>query len=273
MNRPVQTADPQVSTLSVGHFHEQAGYQVERRHGSASWLAIITVAGRGSFGYRGGRFVSQPGDVCLLQPRVYHSYGILEGDDKWERQWAHFQPRPHWAALLDWPPGGPGFACVRLEGEALQRVCERLEEATRLLWRQDPIDELLAMVALEEVLIRAHREAMRPGVKRDPRIEQAVEYATKHLSEPLGLSDLAAAVSLSPARFGHIFQLEMGISPCAFLERQRLGRALQMLEVSNLSVQEIAGSVGFENPFYFSNRFRRAYNMSPTEYRKRRFGG
>lgn len=271
MQRPVQTTDPQVSTLNVGHYHEGPGYQVERRLGSASWLIIVTVAGRGCFGYRGGRYVSQEGDVCLLQPRIYHSYGIVEGDPLWELQWAHFQPRPHWAPLLEWSPIGPGFSSIRLEGEAFSRVCERLTEANRLLWRQDPIDELLAMTALEEVIIRAHREAMLPGVKRDPRIEQAVEFAAKHLSEPIGLSDLAAAVSLSPSRFGHIFQLEMGISPCAFLERQRLGRALQMLEVSNMSVQEIAAAVGFENPFYFSNRFRRAHNMSPTEYRKRRF--
>jgi AraC family transcriptional regulator of arabinose operon len=269
--REVQTSDPQIATLSVGHYRELPGYQVERVHGSSSWLLILTLQGRGCFGYRGGRYISRAGDLCLLQPRAFHSYGIVEGDEMWELRWAHFQPRPHWANLLDWPPLGPGIARVTLEGEELTRVSDRFDEAYRLTWRNDATDELLAMVALEEILIRAHRVTSRPLLKRDPRIEQAVEFATQHLAEPVGLNELAAAVNLSPSRFGHIFQLEMGISPCAFLERQRLARALQMLEVSNMSVQEIAEKVGFENPFYFSNRFRRRFNMSPSEYRKRRY--
>jgi AraC family transcriptional regulator of arabinose operon len=269
--RPVETYDPQVATLSVGHYRELSGYQVERVHGSSSWLAILTVEGSGCFGYRGGRYASKAGDLCLLQPRVFHSYGILDGEAIWDLRWAHFQPRTHWEPLLDWPALGAGISRVHLEGEEFSRACERLDEAARLMWRQDATDELLAMVALEEILIRAHRQAIQPRVRRDPRIEHAVEFAAKHLAEPLGLNELAAAVSLSPSRFGHIFQSEMGISPCAFLERQRLGRALQMLEVSNVSVQEIATKVGFESPFYFSNRFRRAFGMSPSEYRKRRY--
>ncbi len=256
-----------VATLSVGHYRERAGYKVERIHGSSSWLLILTLEGQGCFGFRGGQYLAQPGDLCLLQPSSFHSYGILEGEEVWELRWAHFQPRPHWLPLLDLPTLGAGISLVHLADEELGRVASCLEEANRLAWRQDQTDELLAMVTLEEVLIRAHRAGSRPGVKRDPRIEMAVEYATKHLSEPLGLNEMAAAVNLSPSRFSHIFQLEMGISPCAFLERQRLALARQLLEISNLSIQEIAAQVGFENPFYFSNRFKRSFRMSPTEYR------
>jgi AraC family transcriptional regulator of arabinose operon len=269
MNRPTQTHDPEISSIELGHFVQHSDYQVDRVHGSASWLIILTLDGQGAFGYRGGEIRSAPGDICLLQPRVYHSYGIAEGAELWELRWAHFQARPHWAPFLDLPTVGPGLSRVHLEDEEFARVVERTAEATRLFWRRNATDELIAMAVLEEVLIRVHRGANLPGLRRDPRVEEAIEFATRRLADPIGLNDMARAVNLSPSRFGHLFLTEMGVSPCAFLERQRLARAAHLLQISTSTIQEISSQVGFENAFYFSNRFRRSFNMSPSEYRKR----
>jgi AraC-like DNA-binding protein len=51
------------------------------------------------------------------------------------------------------------------------------------------------------------------------------------------------------------------------LELIRLGRAATLLERSNLTVTEVAVSVGFRDPLHFSRRFRRAYGVSPRAYR------
>ncbi len=62
------------------------------------------------------------------------------------------------------------------------------------------------------------------------------------------------------------------MTPQRFIETQRLDRAKQLRELTPRSVATVAFDVGFENPFYFSLRFKRYTTMSPTEYRRRRTG-
>lgn len=44
-------------------------------------------------------------------------------------------------------------------------------------------------------------------------------------------------------------------------------RACYLLDISNLSISEVAESLGYEDAFYFSRIFRRLIGISPTQYR------
>jgi AraC family transcriptional regulator of arabinose operon len=55
-----------------------------------------------------------------------------------------------------------------------------------------------------------------------------------------------------------------------YVEARRIERATQLLRVTSLSVKQIAEQVGFESPFYFSLRFKKATGISPSAYRDNR---
>lgn len=57
-----------------------------------------------------------------------------------------------------------------------------------------------------------------------------------------------------------------GLSTTAFIRSQRLKRAIHILRSSDVSVNEIAYSVGFNTPSYFIKCFKEIYNKTPTEY-------
>ena len=60
----------------------------------------------------------------------------------------------------------------------------------------------------------------------------------------------------------------LGVSANAF--KPRLGaRAKQRLERTSDSVQQIALEIGFDDPLYFSRRFKHRVGVSPREYRER----
>ncbi len=52
-----------------------------------------------------------------------------------------------------------------------------------------------------------------------------------------------------------------------YLEQRRLDRAMELLGRTSMSVKDIAGAVGFENPFYFTLRFRKHTGYSPRRFR------
>jgi AraC family transcriptional regulator of arabinose operon len=133
--------------------------------------------------------------------------------------------------------------------------------------------EDIAMNALEETLIwlfRLARTAQRAGI--DARIQKAVHYLAAHPGESFCLARLAALCALSPSRFSHLFSKELGITPQRFSERLRLECAHHLLVQTNLSISDIAADVGFEDPLYFSRRFRYAFGHAPTAARTRTSG-
>jgi AraC family transcriptional regulator of arabinose operon len=126
----------------------------------------------------------------------------------------------------------------------------------------------LALNALEEVILRAH--AAQDGdlhATLDSRIVRAVSHLTEHFREPFHLPALARRCGLSVSRFSHLFRSQLGQTPGQFLERQRLAHAVDLLRRTPLGVAEIADACGFEDPFYFTNRFRRHYGKSPSRFR------
>jgi len=70
------------------------------------------------------------------------------------------------------------------------------------------------------------------------------------------------------ARFQQIFTKIIKSSPSVYLTSVRLEKACYFLLESNMSIAEIAGAVGYNNPLYFSRIFKKYYGVSPSNYKK-----
>jgi len=103
----------------------------------------------------------------------------------------------------------------------------------------------------------------------DQRISKVVELMRGNLYQELSLEALAQAVNLSPSRLHNVFKSETGMSPARYLKTLRLERAKELLEASFLSVKEIRVKVGIGDESHFVRDFRKAYGLSPTQYRAR----
>jgi AraC family transcriptional regulator of arabinose operon len=231
---------------------------------------VCTLGGRGRFGYPGGEIKVTPGDLTLLEPGVLHDYGVEEELHLWETVWAHFYPYPHWSDWLQWPEEAPGLMRLRpSEAQGFDEVTAQLFEAYRRSLGSDRHGKALAMNALEEALILCDRYNPRsPGLRWDRRVQQSVDYLCSHLSKRFSLDEMAASVGLSPSRIAHLFREQTGTTPLQFLEVQRMERARQLLEATSQTIEAVGRDVGYDDPFYFSKRFKAQAGVSPREYRK-----
>jgi AraC family transcriptional regulator of arabinose operon len=266
---PAETATPTVPRVLTGAFAEGPDYATWRSRGTTDWLLVHTIGGRGRFGASDGRpLLVGPGDLVLLRPGVRHDYGTAPGAAGWELQWAHVHPRPDWAPLLDWPETLPGLRHLRLTGEVAQRVQEAWARASALGHGGLAQAELFELNALEAALLWAVTQ--RPGPRLlDPRLIGVLEDVSARLAEPLTVAGLARRAGLSPSRLTHLFTEQLGVPPMRFVERQRLQAARQLLELTSRPVAEVARAVGYDDPLYFSTRFRRHTGWSPTAHRAR----
>ncbi|MGP4007393.1 GlxA family transcriptional regulator [Streptomyces sp. 4N124] len=93
-------------------------------------------------------------------------------------------------------------------------------------------------------------------------------WALEHLDEQLTLAHLAAHARMSLRTFARRFHDEVGLSPGRWLIQQRVARARHLLEASDLSVDQIAGRVGFATGASLRQHLHAAIGVSPQAYRR-----
>jgi AraC family transcriptional activator FtrA len=106
-------------------------------------------------------------------------------------------------------------------------------------------------------------------VHQNQGLARAIDWALAHLDRPFGVKDMARAAALSPRTFVRRFHAELGSTPHRWLTRQRVLAAQRQLEASRLSIEEVAGAVGFGTAQTLRLHFRRIMRTSPTAYRRR----
>jgi AraC family transcriptional regulator, arabinose operon regulatory protein len=231
------------------------------------WVIGLTIAGRSRYATT-PQMHTEPGDVLLVRPGVPQSWTALE--PHWHVAYAVFDARPTWHGYLNYPQVVPGYSLLRLrDPRAIRRVHRGLVRVVRLLASSLPEREEFALCALEEVLLWIHSDQARQSSPFDPRVAQAIEHLTAHLAQPITLDRLAKACHASRSQLAHLFERQVGTPPMRFLEHQRLQRAMQMLRMSNEPIKAIALGVGYDEPKYFSKRFKRYAGVMPREYRAR----
>ena len=100
-----------------------------------------------------------------------------------------------------------------------------------------------------------------------------MELMEANLQRKMSMEELARAVNLSPWRLSHLFKNEIGIPPLRYLKALRMEKARVLVASTFLSIKQIMNTVGMRDESHFTKDFRRAYGLTPTQYRIRFFSG
>ena len=79
---------------------------------------------------------------------------------------------------------------------------------------------------------------------------------------------MAARAGLPERTFKRRFRMATGLTPLDYVHALRIEEAKQMLERSNLPVDGVAEEVGYDDPAFFRQLFRRHVAMTPAAYRR-----
>jgi len=112
------------------------------------------------------------------------------------------------------------------------------------------------------------REAGQPLRGRTDPVAEAVQICRNHFRDPISIKELAARCKLSREHFSRIFKEREGVPPAAYLRKQRLAAAAEMLHLSRLPLKEVALRTGFYSARHLMKAFGRAYGKTPQQYRR-----
>ncbi|MFK3779848.1 helix-turn-helix transcriptional regulator [Agrobacterium sp. NPDC089420] len=98
--------------------------------------------------------------------------------------------------------------------------------------------------------------------------ERFVLLVSQHKRDQWGVDDYARHLSVSRERLGFAVRKATGLSPQAYIHRELLSEARDLLLNSSLQVAEIAFRLGFQDPGYFNRFFTRNEGTSPGRFRR-----
>lgn len=98
-------------------------------------------------------------------------------------------------------------------------------------------------------------------------LRQTIAFIEENLSQPLTLADLASQAMLSEYHFARMFRQSMKMAPHQYVMHRRMEKAVQLVRHTNQTLTEIALTCGFSSASHFSNRFKSAIGITPSQLR------
>ncbi|MEU4351680.1 helix-turn-helix domain-containing protein [Streptomyces sp. NPDC023838] len=133
-----------------------------------------------------------------------------------------------------------------------------------------------ANAVARDMVLPSHREggqaqylaAPVPEDGQDERLSEVLAWARAHLHEPLPVAELARRALMSKRSFARRFTAATGTTPHAWLRGLRLSSAEELLETTDLPVEEIARRVGYGSAAVLREQFVRRRGVPPRSYRR-----
>jgi len=154
------------------------------------------------------------------------------------------------------------------------KVAQLVEEAVAEYQdRQDGYIAYIRCLLIKLLILTMRRIGRVEEPEASDPVRRTAEHLRQHFRDPMTMSQLARELGYSPAWLSRKFSAEMGMGFSEYLQRVRIGQSCSLLARTELTVTEIAASVGYEDQKYFNQIFRKLLNMSPREYRRSQRAG
>lgn len=100
-------------------------------------------------------------------------------------------------------------------------------------------------------------------------LENAIEYVEKNYPDNFKIADLAKECHMSETHFRRVFQEKMNMTPVEYVNFVRVKKACELIDKTDISMEDVAEKVGFITPSTFNRNFRRIIGTSPYQWKKR----
>lgn len=253
------------------HVHP-ADYYFDMQKGRVlhEYQLLYVTQGKGTFRSAAGPsegVTVEKGTMILLRPGELHSY-CPDTSTGWTEYYIGFEGAA-FDRLIDRLGLGKGQQVwpIGLHSELAQLYRRALEVAADNKTAPQPLLTGIVqhMIGLLNYLLRN-----RTGHATDL-LEQSVEKAKiimdERVSGEIDLYDLASELNLSYSWFRKTFKEYTGHSPARYFQLLKLRRAQRLLSGTELSIKEIAYSLGYKSTEHFFSIFKKHTGCTPTAYR------
>ena len=230
------------------------------------YLVHYILSGKGRFSIGGKEYPLEAGYGFLITPDELAFYQADERDP-WTYVWVGFSgtQAAEYIGNIGLSVRQPIFKSEK--SEELYRIVKDMMEHNTFglshdLRRNGQLGVFLSIIADGTKV--AENETDRANIY----VRKAVSFIQSNYCNPIKVTDVADYVCINRSYLYTLFENSMGMSPQQFLTTFRITKATELLQLTELPIESIALSCGYQDPLVFTKAFKQMKKMSPTSYRK-----
>jgi AraC-like DNA-binding protein len=252
---------------SIGFYPKAKDHYTYRKKGLPENFIFYCVDGHGWYELDGQRHEIGPNEFFILPQNVEHAYGA-DQEHPWSIYWIHFggEGLPAFNDTLAVQKHFKPFL-VKNNAQTIA-IFTKIYQALQLGYSIDNL--LFANMCLTHFLTLFIYNSRHYGtVESDTPdcVDGAILYMQQHIDENISLNELSKHYNYSVSRFSNLFRQKTGYAPIDYFLQMKMQKACQELDFTAHSIKYIAFSMGFDDPYYFSKRFKTIIGVSPKKYR------
>lgn len=234
------------------------------------YLVHYVIRGRGHFRTLGRDYAVKEGDSFFIFPGELVSYTSDE-HEPWKYRWVGFKGSR--AEELLSISGISRHKPVAFSGPK-RRMTALFAQMQRLLHAGQASSDMQSGGYMRLILSEYMQGQAEAGVPKEEssmilqQVEQAIRWLTLQYYQEISIEQMAQSLGYHRTHLSKMFKQHTGMSPMNFLLKIRMERAKHLLLQEKLTVEQVASSVGFTDPLYFSKQFKKWYGRSPSDYRQ-----
>lgn len=136
--------------------------------------------------------------------------------------------------------------------------------------KADLIETIEGIQHLHKEMVYDYTKQMHQRVKEHTYSKQivlALDYIYAHLQQPMTVAQIAEAIQLNPNYLSTLFKKELEISISAYIRKERIKMAENLLKYSDFSAIDISNYLCFSSHSHFIKVFKEQTGYTPKEYR------
>ena len=232
-----------------------------------NYILHYIVDGKGKFLVNGEEYNLQKGQGFLIEPEVQTFYQADE-EVPWTYLWIGFGGKKAEDYLRDLGLNKKQLIFQCGCGEELKQIVYSMLKHRKYTAANEYFLEGLLYTffgTLKENMEIAGNAGEKDG---NLYVRKAVEFIQNNYADPVRVKDIADYVGVNRSYLYTLFQDNLQLSPKEYLTNFRLTRAAELLQLTDLSVETVAMSCGYQDALGFSKIFKAKMGITPSAYRK-----
>jgi len=230
------------------------------------YLIHYILEGQGVFEVGGRTHVLGQGQGFLICPGIVTYYRADE-ERPWSYAWVGFNGLLA-ESMLKQAGLTAAVPVLRYDkDDQLNRCLEAMIESKEYRRGRDIRLTGLLYVMLSLLVEQGPGEPDRPGNRVEAYARQVVDFIEMNYASRISIADIAEFIGLDRSYLSSLFKKRMNASLQEYLIQFRVNKACELMTSGELTIGDIARSVGYEDPLLFSKIFKKLKGMSPRKYR------
>jgi AraC-like DNA-binding protein len=121
---------------------------------------------------------------------------------------------------------------------------------------------------LLQLFSRFLQKAVITAKTSDKRLFKATKYIRENITKDISVNQLASLCCMNEDYFIRLFHKDMGMTPLSYIQQKKIERAQTLFIFEDLSVEEVAYTLGYNNISYFIRLFKNKVGQTPKEYKR-----